>query len=432
MVRSFKSFFIILLAGAIIAARLIQLEVPVDQIYYFSGYYCFAVMVFAISILRFGDFINPLSVYSIFIFLLSYSFVRFANTQSEYYFKTRLILNLSILTYVCFALVDYKVVPVAVMRFTSRVRRNILTGVVVAAFCTFLAECALFGYIPILNITSQDVYIETNAKLIPFLHYFIVLCAFVPTWGYLLYKQGDMSKKRMYLLNAVTFFILLNYLSRQLYLLGGICFLLAYMFYNRVNFRKLLRTGIAIVFMFLFMGYLKFNSDTTDSFSHFMRLVAGIDNENVSLVESTFTEYSSKRFTALDNMVIYKDNNNYTGYGIYTFRPLLSLFLLEKTGVIEKKEELDSEKNVGTYVIDPYLDYGLLGTVILNALYAFLSVRYYKQYKGKYSEGVVKFGIIMFCLIMGMFVNYFNTMLIWMGFVFNKFIIYGKVEAEPN
>jgi oligosaccharide repeat unit polymerase len=301
----------------------------------------------------------------------------------------------------------------------------LLYTICIASTITFVIECAFFGYLPVLNISNADVYIDTNAKLVPFLHYFIVLLAFVPSWSYVLYKEKVLKKNEYRLLLFITLFILVNYLSRQLYLLLGITFFMSYSYYSYVNTKKIFYGIIVIVVLFMTIGYLKFNSETSVSFSEFSRLAAGIDNENVTILESTFTEYSSKRYTALDKMVRYRDDINYWGMGIYTFRPFFSFFLLEKTGVVKRIPELDSERNVGTYAIDPYLDYGLIGALIINLFYGYFSARYYKQYKNRYPEAILKFSIIVFCLLMGMFINYFNTMLIWLGIIFNKILIGG-------
>ncbi len=231
---------------------------------------------------------------------------------------------------------------------------------------------------------------------------------------------------------AISLFILVNYLSRQLYLLLGITFFISYSFYNNIKFKILLRLGAVVLGLFLLIGYLKFNSEVAISFAEFSRIAAEIDNENVSVLEATFTEYSSKRYTVLDEMVKHRDSIGYLGMGAYTFRPFLSFFLLEKAGVVKRVPELDSEKKVGTFLIDPYLDYGFFGVIIINALYGVFASRYYKQYKLRNPEAIIKFSIIIFCLSMGMFINYFNTMLIWLGIIANKFLTGGLLEERRS
>lgn len=107
----------------------------------------------------------------------------------------------------------------------------------------------------------------------------------------------------------------------------------------------------------------------------------------------------------------------------------LSFFLFEKIGVVQRIPELNSEVRVGTYLIDPYLDFGVIGVLVINSFYGYLSARYYNQFKENRPEAIIKFSIIIFCVFMGMFINYYNSMLIWLGFIFNKILI-GGLKSE--
>jgi hypothetical protein len=184
--------------------------------------------------------------------------------------------------------------------------------------------------------------------------------------------------------------------------------------------------------VFGFVGFLRFDSELSMSAGEFYRAISGIENDNVSLFEAVFVEYSSKRFSILDEMINYSDHIAFFGYGMYTFRPFTSFFLLEKMGFITRIPELNSEQRVGTFLIDPYLDFGIIGVFILNALYGYLAVRYYNQFKKRYPEAIVKFTIIVFCILMGMFVNYFNSMLIWLGLIINKVLVGGLKSKNYN
>jgi oligosaccharide repeat unit polymerase len=423
--RTFTAFFSLVAVLLLIVYRYTTLGVAKDQILTFSVFYLTGTFALVLSFIRFKKAINPISIYSIFIFLMAYSFIRLSDLQSGYSTNTIILLTSSAFFYLLSALFNYPYKPVRLFVLTSSLRILFLYAIVSGSFITFCIECILFGYLPVLHIFSSDVYSETNAKLVPFLHYFIVLLAFVPTWSFIFYKQKMITKAKFRFLLALSLFILVNYLSRQLYLLLGITFFLAYSYYNYVNTKALLRGAVIVVGLFMMIGYLKFNSDLGDTFSDFSRRLAGIENEHVTILESTLTEYSSKRFTALDKMVKYRDSINYYGKGAYTFRPIISFFLLEKLNVVKRKSELDSEVNVGTYAIDPYLDYGFLGVLILNCLYGFSAIRYFKQYNVSYPEAIIKFSIIIFCIFMGMFINYFNTMLIWLGIIFNKILLGG-------
>ncbi|MDA6068803.1 oligosaccharide repeat unit polymerase [Flavobacterium sp. AC] len=433
-VTTVKIGFFLGFLGLFLASHFEDIDIPSDQIISFLGYYCLATTMLLFSLNKYQEPINPISVYSVFIFLLSYSFIRLADAQIGYSFNTLLVINISIFSYflgTCFK-VDYK--PIKLFKINNKLRRTFIYGICILAFFTFILECMRFGYIPVLQIGSVDIYNETNDKLIPFLHYFIILLGFVPAWSYILFKQEIVSKKEFHFFCFLTLIVLINYLSRQLYLMTGFSFFVAYSFYNVVNFKRIIISAVSVIVIFFSIGYLRFKSDSPVSYSEFSRAYAGIDNKEVNFFESIIVEYASKRFSALNEAVNYGDRINYLGKGMYTFRPLTSLLLLEKTGVIKRDDNLDTENLVATYAIDPYLDFWFFGVVFLNVFYGFILSRYFAQFRNNYNEAIVKFSIVFFCIIMAMFVNYFNTMLVWLGLVFNKILIGGiitnKLESE--
>ena len=421
---------ICLLIGGLLTLRYLNIGVDQEQILYFVGYYIFAVAVFIFSRLRFKTPINPITIFVPFLFLLSYSFLLFSDDQTTYSLNTFIVINGSIFFYLVFASLEYPYKPIILTRLDDDFRIKLLRFIVFMTIVTFFIECIVFGYVPIFNITSLDVYNDSNAKLVPLLHYFIILNAFIPTWAYILFKEKLVSKKEFRIVFFISIFILLNYLSKQMYLLFGLSLFVAYTFYNDLKLKNLFKAIISIILTFLLIAYLRLDSETTFSAAELYRAYANIKNENVSVIESFFVLYSSIRFTVLNEMVNFSDKIHYFGNGIYTFRPLTSLLFLEKAGVIQRIPELDSETRVGTFLADPYLDFGLLGVMFLNAFYGFIALRYYRQYKDKYPEATVKISIIVFCILMGMFVNFFNSMLIWLGLLFNKFIIGGLVKKS--
>ncbi|WP_432223076.1 O-antigen polymerase [Flavobacterium sp. TMP13] len=402
-----------------------------DQIINFSIYYCYASFALVLSNIRYKAIINPISIFVPFLYLLSYSFLQLSSEQFSYSPKTFLIINCSIILYLFFATLNYNSVPVKIFTFNNDIRQKLLCFICLMALFTFAVECYVFGFIPILNITNADLYGETNEKLVPFLHYFILLNPLLPTWAYIFLKEKIISKKEFKFILFISLFILLNYLSKQLYLLFGISFFVTYTFYNSINVKSLVKALGVMVLVLGAVGFVRLDSELTMSANEFYRAIAGIDNENISILEAVFVEYSSKRFSVLDQMVEYSDYISFLGYGIYTFRPFTSFFLLEKIGIIQRVVELNSESRVGTFLIDPYLDFGIIGVVLLNAFYGYLAVRYYNQFRKKYPEAAVKFAIIIFCILMGMFVNYFNSMLIWLGLIINK-IILGSLSPKKT
>ena len=203
-----------LLFGAFLVYRNIAIGVEMSQVLSFAMYYLFGSLVFIFSLVRFKDAINPLSIYVIFVFLMAYSFIRFSDKQLPYVFNTILVLNLSVITYLFFASLDITARPLRFLKLNTQLKRILIYLICVASFFTFLIEVASFGYLPVLQIGASDVYIETNAKLVPFLHYFIVLLAFVPAWAYVMFKQKILSKKEFLGLLLISIFILVNYFAQ--------------------------------------------------------------------------------------------------------------------------------------------------------------------------------------------------------------------------
>lgn len=426
----FKEISLFFIIGFFLVHRYININIEPFQVTLFSLYYVIAVMTFVFSRLRFNSLINPISIFVPFLFLLSFSFLQLSENQNSYSLTTFLVINVSIATYLVFASLEYPYRPLTLIKVDNKLRVRLVRFISFMAFITFVIECFMFGYIPLLNITSLDVYNDSNSKLVPFLHYFIIINAFIPSWSYIFLKENLISKREFRILLFLSCFILLNYLSKQMYLLFGLTFIISYSFYNVLKLKGLFKAVSAVVLVFLFLGYLRIDPKSTLSAAELYRAYAGVHNEEVTMIESFFVLYSSVRFTVLNEMVNFSDKIHYLGSGIYTFRPFTSIFLLEKTGVIKRIPELDSESNVGTFLADPYLDFGFLGVLFLNAFYGFIALRYYRQFKDKYPEAIVKFSIIVFCILMGMFVNYFNSMLIWLGILFNKFIIGGMVKKS--
>ena len=419
---------LLLFVGILLFYRYVQIGVALDQLYCFISYYVFAILVFVYSYVRFNNALNPISILIPFIFELSYSFLQFSVDQKGYSVNTFFVLNLSIVFYLFFASIDYSYIPIGFLKLDTKMRLLLLRLFSIFALITFILECFAFGYIPILNITSVDVYNDSNGKLIPFLHYFILLNAILPTWSYIFYKEKIITKREFFRISFLSIFILLNYLSKQLYLICGITFFMAYTFYNTVSFKKIFRIVGFALGIFVALIFLRIDSESSFSAAELYRAYAGIENDELTLLESFFVLYSSIRFTVLDEMINFSDSIHFFGFGIYTFRPILSLFLIEKMGLVQRIPELDSEIKVGTFLADPYLDFGFFGVILLNAFYGFLALRYYRQYHSKRPEAIVKFAIIVFCILMGMFVNYFGSMLVWIGLLFNKIMVGGLVK----
>lgn len=412
---------ILLIIGGFLVNRYINLGFNANQVMALSIYYTLAVFLLLISGFFFKNFINPISLYTLFVFQLGYSFIIFSDSQQPLTFISLFIINTSILFFLCGTVIPFNL-PKTSLKITMRSRILIYFVLTFMGLVTILLESfLLIGYLPVANVFVKDVYIDTLENYIPFLHYFVSLSCFVPAWGYILYKQQHISKFWFILTLLISLFVLSNVYGRQIYLVTILNLFIAYTFYHRIKMSWILILATCFFSLFYFVG--QYRNQWADTYSNVIKIVTGIKNEDVTAVEAIFVEFSAKRYTTFEKMVTRKVGTDYYGYGVYWSQPLTSLFLLQKFGLFKINPEFDPFDSVATYAIDPFLDYGITGTILLNLLYGILARRYFGQYSDRDPSAIVKWGIFSYCIVMMMYVNYFNTAFIWLGLIFNKVII---------
>ncbi|MDM1373364.1 O-antigen polymerase [Myroides marinus] len=425
-------FFILNFLVILLAKRYLELQQPYENVLCFGIFAFLSNTILFIGFERFKDLLNPISVYYPFLLCFSYCFIVLSSKQIPLSPTTYIILGGSIFSYV-FSVFLYKT-----KSNSNRIKKlyfNRLTvfyGIIVIAFITFIGETILLGYLPIFNIQNDDVYGDSNKNMIPLFHYFIIMLAFIPAFGYGLYKQGFLSKKRFKVICFIVLCILVNYLSKQVYLMSFMSILCVYVLYNNLNIKKITIYVSLLVGLFVGIAQLRFASEKNIDIDAYYRMHAGINNDAITFYEAAMTEYSSNRFGALEKMVDFFETSDFVGFGLYTFKPLHSFFFLEKGGIVSKPPELEAEIKVGTYVVDPYLDFGLGGVIILNLFYGFLASRYYFLMKEGSLSATIKFSFVSFCMIMGMFVNFFNTVTFLFVLVFSDMIFGNLMFKKGN
>ncbi len=154
----------------------------------------------------------------------------------------------------------------------------------------------------------------------------------------------------------------------------------------------------------------------------FLNNVAGIEY-NTNIVESTFTLYSSIRYDVLNKYVKKAKHDEYIGMGKFVFRPIISLTLLDRMAIVNYEKGYDVESALATYAINPYLDFGYLGVIIFGLLYGIISSHFYRNYKLRNEKYILSWSIIIFCLLMTPFMNYFSSFFIFVIWSVNKLII---------
>lgn len=218
----------------------------------------FDIFIFSISIQKWNELINPISLYFLFIFGFGYSLLDLSEIVKPYGFLSLVVILLSIIFYIIGALVNIPFKsPFRSIRFSIKSNLIFYYAILLFSLFSFLYEILNIGYLPILKIFSFDIYNDVSKKLVSFIHYFVMLFAIFPAWSYILYKNNILNKKIYSFVVVLSIFIMLNYLSRQVILIFMLSAMISYRFYNKVNIRKLAIYGFVIIGFFFLVGQVR-------------------------------------------------------------------------------------------------------------------------------------------------------------------------------
>ena len=91
--------------------------------------------------------------------------------------------------------------------------------------------------------------------------------------------------------------------------------------------------------------------------------------------------------------------------------------------MIKYEPEYNVNFAIAAYAIDPFLDFRILGVIVFGFLYGLISTHFYVNFKSGKEQYIISWSIIIFCLIMTPFINYFSTFFIFLVWIINKLII---------
>lgn len=378
--------------------------------------------------------LNPYSIYCFFIFLLGYSFIPLSNLNEKMDMYVFLILFFTVLFFLFGIYIGRKIkirfVPLSIKGYNRLLifRLSFILSIIV-----FLLECARVGFIPVFYILSTNVYKQMNDNAIPILHYFVQLANILPLWAYILYKREVISVKERNIVLTICIFIILNSLSRQMWVLTIICFGMYYMYYYILSKKRLLIMAVTTFTLFLLIGAIRLLTVTYNDSSDvdYLKRYSQIDYD-VTLVEAYVGLYSTNNFTTFKQFVYKADATDYLGLGVYTLRPIYTLLGLNQFEDFDINEDLNSFSDLGTYAVEPYLDYGIFGVVIVNFLYGLFVAYTYKQYQERRERWIIPWAVMAFCIIMAAFTNFFNTFFVWLVLLLNFLILPPSLSYEKN
>ena len=414
-----------MITAVLLYARYLNLGIDAVRINGFIFVYFIACLLIVGATYYFKNPLNPINFYTLFILCYGFNFLKLSAVSRDLSPITHLIIILSILFFIAGVLLGNKIKTKQKVLWNSQSKSIIFYVTCVCIVLTFLLEIKTFGYLPLLKMFSMDVYKDTNEKLLSFLHYFIIMAAIVPSWAYILYKKEIISKKAWIWFSIGALFILINYLSRQIFFLFMISAFTTYSFYYSVSVRKIVLALLSVIFIFILMGNIRImrgRSVVNNYTAEELLRDLGKINYKTNFFESFLNIYSSQRFDTMDKFVKMKKAEEFFGLGIFTFRPLSSILFLDRIGIVDYKQ-YNINTQIAGYAIDPYLDFGLLGVVLLNFLYGFICRLTYINFNEGNTLYIIPWAMLIFCIIMTPFVNYFNTFIIWFAIFFNRLIL---------
>lgn len=397
-----------------------------------------------LSIYFYKKYLNPLSLFCLFIFYYAYSLLPLTPGFVELSKTTHTVVILTIIAFV-FGLffpillknrnvkyTDYSFFHKQIDSIQNRLNnRIILLSLFLLSIIVFLVEVFLIGYMPVYEMFNRFVYEEANDHMITFAHYFVILSAILPAWALILYRDNKISKIEYYIIHIVSFFININFFSRQFILLYMITTYFAYLNYAKES----LKLGIVVItlmfLMFISVGFLRIMQDNTKDYKVQNTENSQVDYLNklsktqykLTVIENYLTVYSSGRFYELNRLVNQRDSMNYLGYGMYTFKPIVSVLFLNRLNLVDYETKFNIPNSVPTFVVDSYLDFGYIGSILINFIYGFISTIFFFLFCEKKKSAIINFSIIVFCIVMMPFMNYFNTFFVWFVLIINRLII---------
>jgi oligosaccharide repeat unit polymerase len=427
--RSGELIFLILFTFLIIfvfsiGQRYLQWGIDATSILRFEIISCFSIGTMLFSFRR-SNPITPYFLYSFFILLLGYSFIPLNQYNENLASYDFILLVLTVFFFLsgiyCGEKIHLNIIPIPI---PVCYRLMIFGGVAILSVLIFLLECVKLGFIPLTKMLSMNVYHAMNDNAIPVLHYFTQSAYIVPIWACLLCKENFLTKKKRNVIIALALFVVFNSLSRQMWLLLLIGIGLYYMYYHVVSRRKLLMFMAIAVGMFMVIGAIRLFTTISDNRSNteYLQAYAGTQYET-NLIETYIALYSTNNFTTFKNYVQKSDKQDYRGYGVYTLRPIYTITLLNRMSDFDINPTYDAFSALGTYAIDPYLDFGIYGVVFLNFLYGFILAFAYKKYERKNYRWIVPWAVLAFCVLMAAFTNFFNTFFVWFILMLNFLIL---------
>lgn len=432
---SFKSLSLMFLAFIFSAIYFYSLSINVggSEFYAFFGVVVLQ-MILVFSFFKFGALINPISLLLPFMLGFYYYGFGLSTKQDTLSLITIAAVVCFIFFYILGCLLNLR--NFDFLKITSDYTNFNLNGVYFVYFMglvVFFLECLMNRGLPLysLLVLKEDVYSEL--KLIPMLHYFVMLHALIPAILYYAKRKRIISNMTFLILSLGSFFVLFNNLSRQIIILCVICFFFAYVSANKIRTDSILFKGLLTFGVIFFgLGQLRVAAINDEiSATDYLKIYSEVpEHYNVNLFDVTFNLYAALNFNTLNDIVESTDSVQGHGYGKYMFKPILSIVKADDVFQFEYGQRQDSFERLGTIVADPYLDFGVLGVSLLSFLYGIFSTQIYKAFSSSHDLGVtLVWSVNVFVMVMSVFTNFYNILFIW-ACIFFGFYLSGYLSLK--
>jgi len=418
-------FFVFLFCGLLIYRGHLLMQ-DAAAIKYYDLLIIFNGLMLAISIFFYKNILNPISIISVFGLAFAYYFLYLSKNQERLSTETIYCITLFLIFYYLGTLIRVKKANPKILDLTTinpKFHYYITNFFLVAGTIVASIEFVITGGIPLFLSIVKNQNIYGKVFLIPFLHNFVMFLALLPSIYYVLLTKKILSKKRFYVYTLLVIFILLNFLSRQILILGVLFYFFTFVKVKKLNINKLLiRFSIVSSFLFILIGNLRISNMNKDiDPNDYLKIYSNIhkDIETV-ILETTFNLYATQNINTLNEFI--EKTKNYD-YGKNVSKPLIKLFFLDKVEVFDYDPEFDSFKELATIVAEPYLDFGVLGVIFFAFFYGIIAkISYIKYHYGETMSSIINYATIIFCIFMGVFTNFFNIFFIWFIFIVSNVV----------
>ena len=386
---------------------------------YWSVYlFIITIIIFNYSYNKFKDLINPISLLiplqSAYIF---YSLM-LSTVQNELNINTKALFYIFNCSYLLGAIIDWKV-GACRENYQKKYVFHVANVLICLSIAVTILEAYMSGGFPIILSIFNVRNIYNELVLIHVFHYLVMLSALLPGVYYWCHKKNILKKSYFYVLSIIAFVIVVNTLSRQIIILMLIVFYLTYIKFNALSVRKMIIYFIGLIAVFIVIGNLRI-TNITDSISplNYLKAYSSVPNEfKVNLFDVTFNLYAARNYNTLNDMITLADGNKY--YGLYFLQPLLGLPGIKNIFIFPPAENLNGFVQLATILIDPYLDFGYFGILIFGFIYGYAAKVIYIKYKRSNNiRYVLYWGLIVFCMVMSVFANFFNVLFFWIVIIY--------------